>query len=81
MRREENIKIFQDTESLCKANSRLKAAIRHSVGSQQLILESDTILEFDKKKYDEPAKVFVSKKRSYEAASAYKGKTQMKMGY
>lgn len=74
MRSEENIKIFQDTERLCKTNSRLKAAIRHSVGSQQLILESDTILEFDKKKYDEPAKVFVSKKRSYEATSAYKGK-------
>lgn len=74
MRREENIKIFQDTERLCKTNSRLKAAIRHSVGSQQLILESDAILEFDKKKYDEPVKVLVSKKRSYEAASAYKDK-------
>lgn len=74
MGREENIKIFQDTERLCKTNSHLKAAIRHSVGSQQLILESDTILEFDKKKYDEPVKVIVSKKRSYEAASAYKGK-------
>lgn len=74
MKREENIKIFQDTERLCKTNSRLKAAIRHSVESQRLILESDAILEFDKRKYDEPAKVFVSKKRSCEAASAYKGK-------
>ena len=37
-----------------------------------MILESDEIIEIDKKVYDIPAKVIVSKKRSLEAASAYK---------
>lgn len=74
MGREENIKVFQDTERLCKENAHLKGAIKHSVGSQQLVLESDVIIQFDKKKYDTPVQVIVSKKRSFEAASAYKGK-------
>lgn len=74
MGREENRKIFQDTEQLCKTNSCVKLSIKHSVESQQLILESDAIQEFDKKRYNEPAKVAVSKKRSYEAAFAYRGK-------
>ena len=74
MGREENVKVFQDTEKMCKYNSRLKDAIKESVRQQKLILEEDTISEFDKKKYEEPAKIIVSKKRSYEAASAYKNK-------
>lgn len=75
MGREDNIKIFQDTERLCRENNRLKTAIKHSVTSQQLILESDEIPDYDKKKYATPAQVVVSKKRSYEAASAYQGQT------
>lgn len=72
MGREDNVMIFQDTERLCKENTRLKTAIRQSIGSQQLILEDDEFLEIDKKKYDAPTQLIVSKKRSFEAASAYK---------
>lgn len=72
MGRGDNVKIFQDTERLCKGNDRLKTAIKHSIGVQQLILESDEIIKFNKKIYDTPAQVSVSKKRSLEAASAYK---------
>lgn len=72
MGREENVFIFQDTERMCKENARLKDAIRKSISNQKLILENDTIPEIDKKKYKELAQVIVTKKRSYEAASAYK---------
>lgn len=72
MSREDNVSIFQDTERMCKENTRLKAAIRNSIKNQKLILENDTIPEIDKKKYEESAQVIVSKKRSYEAAFAYK---------
>ena len=72
MSREDNVSIFQDTERMCKENTRLKAAIRNSIKNQKLILENDTIPEIDKKKYVEAAQVIVSKKRSYEAAFAYK---------
>lgn len=41
MGRADNIKIFQDTEKLCKEKSRLKLAIKHSIDCQKLILETD----------------------------------------
>lgn len=72
MGREENVTIFQDTEKMCKEDERLKTAVRKSVETQQLILECDTMPEIDQKKFNLPAQVIVSKKRSYEAASAYK---------
>lgn len=72
MRREHNIHVFQDTERMCKENARLKDAIRKALSHQKLILENDTIPEINKKKYEEPARVIVTKKRSFEAASAYK---------
>lgn len=74
MGREENVTVFQDTEKLCKNIEELKAVIRKSEEKQRLILETDKmpgILESEKR-YEEKAKVVVSKKRSYEAASAYK---------
>lgn len=73
MRREDNVLIFQDTERLCKENTRLKDATRNSIASQKLILECHAITGIDKMKYKNPAQVIVSKKRSYEAASAYRG--------
>ena len=72
MGREENVTIFRDTEKLCKRNPRIKTALQKSIECQQLILENDTLPAIDKKKYDTPAQIIVSKKRSYEAASAYK---------
>ena len=80
MGREENIAVFQDTEHRCKTNQRLKEGIARSVAEQKLILEWDGVEDafpgkpLEKNRYQKAAKVVVSKKRSFEAASAYQGK-------
>lgn len=74
MGRIENLTIFNDTEKLCKENNRLANAVKQSTDKQVLIPEEDTMSESKKELYDKPAKVLVSKKRTYEAASAYKDK-------
>lgn len=73
MGREENVIIFENTQKLCKENQKLSDAIKASNVEQKLILEKDLIPEVDKNRYEEQAAVVISKKRSYEAASAYKG--------
>ena len=79
MGREENLAVFQDTERRCKTNQRLKEGIARSVAEQKLILEGDSVeaafpgKTLGKNRYRKAAKVVVSKKRSYEAASAYQG--------
>lgn len=72
--REENILIFEDTERMCNSNSMLMESIKRSRQKQQLILEKDVIAK-DNNKYDKPAKVVISKKRSLEAAMNYKGQS------
>lgn len=74
MAREDNLMIFRDTERMCKENIRIKTAVKRSVESQQLILENDVLPEVNRKKYDKPMQLMVSKKRSLEAASAYENK-------
>lgn len=71
--REENVAVFEDTKRICSNNARLKEAIKKSIAQQKLILEGEVIPKADKSIYTEPAQVIVSKKRSYEAASEYKG--------
>ena len=73
MNREENIKIFQHTQKLCKENPCLKQSIKNSILSQKLVLENDMIPPINKKLFHQPTQILVSKKRTYEAASAYKG--------
>ncbi len=73
MGRYENVEVFKDTEKLVKTNARLKAAVRNSTDKQKLILEDDKIIVPNLNRYTEDAKVVVSRKRTYEAASAYKG--------
>ena len=73
MGRYENVEVFKDTEKLVKTNARLKATVRNSTDKQKLILEDDKIIVPDLNRYTEDAKVVVSRKRTYEAASAYKG--------
>lgn len=72
MGRDENVAIFQDTEKLCKTNERLKASVQNATDKQKLILESDEVKVGKLDIYAQPAKVVVSKKRSFEAASSYK---------
>ncbi len=70
--REDNIEIFQDTERLCKTEPDLVQAIKKSSENQKLFFENDSI-ECDKKRFDGNARIVVTKKRTYEAASVYKG--------
>ncbi len=72
MSREENVIIFNETEAICKTDEKLKDAIKQSSASQRLILEADEFSAPTREKYSDKAKVVVSKKRSYEAASHYK---------
>lgn len=73
MSREDNVAVFEDTERLCKTNSKLIESIKISTRRQQLILEDDILSDINKNVYEAPAHIVVSKKRSYEAASEYKG--------
>ena len=72
MSREENVQIFNETEKICKSDDKLKNAIKYSSSHQKLILETDEYSDPIRELYSEKAKVIVSKKRSYEAASFYK---------
>lgn len=71
MGRVENVEVYKDTENLCKNNDRLKNSIKNSIEHQKLILESKDIVVHNKKRYESPAKIKVSKKRTLEAASVY----------
>ena len=74
MGREENIMVYKDTMRQCKENNRIKTSTEYSAKQQKLILEKDDIVVEKRDIYEEAAKLIVSKKRSYEAASAYKGR-------
>ena len=73
MGREENVTVFMDTEKQVKSNSKLKDAVDNSSANQKLILETDEISVPDKDRYKNTAEIIVSKKRTLEAASGYKG--------
>lgn len=74
MGRDENIDIFKDTETLIKTNYKLKESIRNSTEMQKLILETDKVVVPSLEKYEKDARVIVSTKRTFEAASAYRDK-------
>ena len=74
MGREENVEVFKDTEKMVRMNERLKSSVQASTEKQRLILEKDILPVQNLGKYKAEAKVIVSKKRTYEAASAYIGK-------
>ena len=73
MSREDNIRIFKDTEKLCKTNQALLKAWKDSSANQKLFLEKDEI-DCEKNLYESAAKIVVSKKRTFEAAMGYAGK-------
>jgi uncharacterized protein (TIGR02452 family) len=73
MGRAENAEIFKDTERLCRTNERLKNNVQKSTQNQKLILEVDRLEKPELNVYENPAKLTVSKKRSFDAARAYKG--------
>lgn len=69
--RETRIKVFENTMKLCKENPSLQDAIRYSVENQRIISEEETVGYFVMHKYDVPAEIVVSTKRSFEAALSY----------
>lgn len=78
MRREDMIRIFEDTMLLCNTNESLKNKINYSMNHNRVISDEN---EYDIFKNlihghetGKEAKIIVSKKRSFEAASEYKGK-------
>ncbi len=73
MGREENIKVFQDTEQLCRNNEKIKESVDKATEKQKLILETDFIAAQRKDYFEEPAQIVVSKKRTFAAARCYKG--------
>ena len=71
-RRQNNIDIFMDTENMCRTDKKLIEVIRKS-NAGQVIIKDEEELSTLTHRYEEPAKVVVSKKRSLEAAEAYTG--------
>ncbi|MCR5735769.1 MAG: TIGR02452 family protein [Lachnospiraceae bacterium] len=72
MGREENVAVFEDTKAWCQSESKLRDAIKASVSAQKIIYEKDDITADSAHRFDSKADVIVSKKRSFEAASAYR---------
>lgn len=75
-KRTRNIQIFEDTADKCKKNDKLKSTITESNKKQYVVLENDSVVVSNEPTYDQPAKVVVSRKRSFEAAKQY---TDMKV--
>lgn len=66
------IERYLKIERLIKTNSKLQNLVRSSIEKQELILENDNVSVGLLEKYESDAKVIVSKKRSFEAALAYR---------
>lgn len=73
MGRKENVAIFEDTQRLSKSIPALRDAIKASTAHQKIIMESD---RFDPvtPRFDMPAKITVSRNRTFEAAGYHPGK-------
>ena len=75
-RRAKNVEIFKDTSRQCRDIPRLSDSIIASTKGRKLYLEKDVLPEKTGagKQYENPARIIVSGKRSYEAAQYYAGK-------
>ena len=70
-----NISIFEDTVNLVQNTKRLQDAVDASLKSQKFIAENDSVPDGSLiRRFEKPARIIVSKKRTFEAASAYTGK-------
>ncbi|MEZ3468761.1 MAG: TIGR02452 family protein [Schaedlerella sp.] len=72
-KKNQNIEIFQDTENLCRTNPRLLDAIQRSNAGQYMLAGEDKLEISSGSRYDRPCRIVVSKKRTLEAAGAYRG--------
>lgn len=68
------ISVFIDTQKHCKNDETLIKAIDNTIENQYIVFDKDEVKNISEgHKYDKPAKVTVSMKRSFQAAEAYKG--------
>lgn len=74
MGRSENIEVFEDTMRLCREHPVLKEQIIRSNRHQKVVSERTVLPILSWSVYEKPATVVVSRKRTLEAASAYKDK-------
>lgn len=74
MSRESNVEVFQDTMKMCDTHHTLKECIVESIKRQQIIYEYKELEGQIKHRFDNDAKVIVSKKRTFEAAMGYEDK-------
>lgn len=73
MGKHKNIEVFEDTMKQCKENEKIKKSLNYSVKRQEIILEVDDYNKPNLDIFKDKAKIVVSKKRTLEAASFYKG--------
>lgn len=69
--RERRKEIFVDTQKLYQSNAKLVESIQNSKRQQRVIPAKEVVFLDEPPRYDTPAKVVVSKKRSLEAAMGY----------
>lgn len=75
MGRQENVRIFEDTQRLYETNPRLREAVSKSIEQQKLIPERmKHISHSGERHYENSAEVVVSRRRSFAAAMQYAGK-------
>lgn len=74
MGRQENVRIFEDTQRQYETNPRLRNAVSKSIEPQKLITERmKHICHSGEHRYNERAEVVVSRRRSFAAAMRYNG--------
>lgn len=73
----DNVVIFEDTVDKVQNTPRLLESLKKSRAEQTLVLESDGVPSGrDEKRFEEPCKIIVSKKRTFEAAKPYANGSQ-----
>ncbi len=70
-KREENQRVFENTKRLCETDERLKSSVAQATAAQKMIPETEQLTTPDRERYEEDAKVVISRKRSFEAAQPY----------
>ncbi len=75
MGRQENVRIFEDTQRLYETNLRLREAVNNALEQQKLITERMKYpCHSGERRYGDGAEVVVSRRRSFAAAMRYAGK-------
>ncbi len=73
MGKEERIAVYEDTKRRCKTDPRLREAIEKTNRGQEILLQG-TEIQGKAVEYEVPAKIVLSQRRSFEAASHYAGR-------